>query len=415
MRARPDTLAPVVHAALDRLAGGAQRLGIALSGGGDSIALMHLARDWANGRQLCAATVDHGLRPGSRAEAQQAGQAAQALGIAHEILTWRREGGGNLMAAAREARLRLLSDWARRRGLDAVLLGHTLDDQAETLVMRLHRGAGVDGLSGMAAARRAHGALWLRPMLAVGRADLRDWLRGRAIGWAEDPTNDNDAFERIRARKALAGLDLPAAQLAQSAENLAMARDALCAFAAQVAQGAAARFGALSLPWAEFQAAPLEIRRRLVVAALRFVTGSDYPPRRASVLQLLEALGPGARQTLDGAIIETRGAQLTVLREPAAAARNPDAIAGADGGAIWDGRWRLAGMAPGQQVRALGYAPLPDLDWRASGLSRDEAAASPAIWSGADLVAAPLLRPPADIRAEPLRGLGEFRAMLYTH
>lgn len=178
---------------------------------------------------------------------------------------------------------------------------------------------------------------------------------------------------------------------------------------------AAARFGALSLPWAEFQAAPLEIRRRLVVAALRFVTGSDYPPRRASVLQLLEALGPGARQTLDGAIIETRGAQLTVLREPAAAARNPDAIAGADGGAIWDGRWRLAGMAPGQQVRALGYAPLPDLDWRASGLSRDEAAASPAIWSGADLVAAPLLRPPADIRAEPLRGLGEFRAMLYTH
>lgn len=379
------------------------------------MALMHLAHGWAGCRRLFAATVDHGLRPGSDIEARQAGQAAQALGIPHETLLWRREGGGNLMAAARDARLRLLSDWARRGGLDAILLGHTQDDQAETLVMRLNRGAGVDGLSGMAQRRAAHGALWLRPMLGVGRADLRAWLGDRGIGWAEDPSNENDVFERIRARKALAALDLAVPQLAQTAANLAMARDALCAFAAQAAQGAVARAGTLTLPLPAFQAAPLEIRRRLVVAGLRFVTGADYPPRRDSVLWLLDALRDGSRLTLDGAIVEMRGASLHLFREPAAAARIPDAAAGTDGAANWDRRWHITGMVPGQQVRALGYAPLPALDWRASGLTRDEAAASPGIWSAAGLVAAPLLRADADIRAEPLRGLGDFRAMLYTH
>ena len=142
MRAEARTPAPIVHAALDRLAGSFSRLGIALSGGGDSTALMHLARTWASGRVLMAATVDHGLRPGSADEARQAGLDAQALGIPHQILLWHREGGGNLMAAAREARLRLLSDWARGQGLDAVLLGHTQDAQAEFVTVEGHPAQG---------------------------------------------------------------------------------------------------------------------------------------------------------------------------------------------------------------------------------------------------------------------------------
>lgn len=428
MRAEAPTPATIVHAALDRLAGAFPRLGIALSGGGNSTALMHLAQTWVSGRVLMAATVDHGLRPGAADEARQAGLAAQALGIPHEILLWHREsggegagegggegwGGGNLMAAARDARLRLLSDWAQRHGLDAVLLGHTQDDQAETLVMRLNRGAGIDGLSGMAPMRAACGMRWLRPMLDVSRADLRHWLGAQGITWAEDPSNRNADFERVRARNALAALDLPIAQLAQSAANLAMAREALQAFAAEVAADAQADAGSLILPLARFRAAPPEIRRRLLVAGLRFVTGASYPPRRAPLLAAMQALMGDARLTLDGAILETRPKSLRLIREPASALRSPPGLPDAHGVALWDGRWRLSGLAAGQQVRALGYEPLPDLDWRGAGLSRDQAAASPGVWSDGALIAAPLLGPGA-VSGGPLRNLRDFRAMLYTH
>ncbi|RDD96297.1 tRNA lysidine(34) synthetase TilS [Paracoccus pantotrophus] len=406
-----EPVAARVHAALDRLAGTRSALGIALSGGGDSIALMHLAHGWG-GARLMAATVDHGLRPGSAEEAQAAGQAAAALGIPHETLRWTRRDGGNLMAAAREARLRLLADWAGRHGLSAVLLGHTLDDQAETLLMRLNRGAGVDGLSAMVPAREALGVFWLRPLLEVGRAELRQWLAARGLGWADDPSNENEGFERVRVRKTIAALDLPMRQLAQSAANLAMAREALCDFASRVAEGAQSRAGSLALPLDAFRAAPLEIRRRLLVAGLRFVSGAAYPPRREAVLHALAALEAGGRLTLEGVIAEPGGGFLRLVREPAAAARSP-AAEGAD--AIWDRRWQVAGLRAGQQVRALGHAPLPGLDWRGAGLTRDEAASSPGIWAGERLVAAPALRPVPDYGAKPLRGLPEFRALLYTH
>lgn len=415
MTARTDAVEPVVRAALDRLAGQAGGLGIALSGGGDSMALMHLAHGWAaGGRRLLAATVDHGLRAGSDAEARQAGRAAQALGIPHEILIWRREGGGNLMAAARDARLRLLADWARRGGLDAVLLGHTLDDQAETVLMRLNRGAGVDGLSGMSPARKAMGLHWLRPMLEVGRADLRQWLLARNIAWAEDPSNENEDFQRIRTRNAIAALGLAPAQLSQTAANLAMARDALRSYAALAAEGAESTLGSLRLRLAAFLDAPMEIRRRLLVAGLRFVSGADYPPRRDAVLHALDIVMAGGRLTLDGVILAQRGAFLTMIREPAMAARS---TAAADdlGRASWDGRWYLQGLQPGQSVRALGYQPLSVLDWRRAGLARDEAAASPGIWSGGELVAAPVLDAACGISAAPLRGLDEFRVLLDTH
>jgi tRNA(Ile)-lysidine synthase len=411
MAADRGTVERRAHAALDRLAGDLPSLGIALSGGGDSTALLHLARGWGRAR-LMAATVDHGLRAGSADEALLAARAAAALDIPHETLLWQREGGGNLMAAAREARLRLLADWAGRHGLSAVVLGHTLDDQAETLLMRLSRGAGVDGLCGMADHRQAEGAIWLRPLLSITRAELRDWLGARGVGWIEDPSNERLDFHRVRIRKAMAGLDLPLPQLAQSLENLDMARDALVHYALGAAQGAQSRAAGLDLPLPAFLAAPVEIRRRLLVAGLRFVGGAGYPPRRAQLQHALAALAQGRQVTLDGAILRPVDGWLRLLREPAASLRAAPARGDP---AFWDGRWRISGLQPGHEVRALGHPPLAGLDWRDSGLSRDAAAASPGIWQGAALLAAPLLRPASGIAATPLRGLPEFHAMLYVH
>ena len=167
----PDTLAAAFDAAFDSAfdSAGSGPLGVAVSGGGDSVALLLMLATVARGRPLAAVTVDHGLRPESGDEAAAVEALCAARGIPHATLRWNGwDGAGNLQDRARQARRTLIGAWARANGIGAVALGHTLDDQAETFLMRLARGSGVDGLSGMAPATRAEGVLWLRPLL--GRA-----------------------------------------------------------------------------------------------------------------------------------------------------------------------------------------------------------------------------------------------------
>jgi len=400
-----------IRAALDRLAGDMPALGLAVSGGGDSVALMQVAAEWAQGRRIMVATVDHGLRAGSAAEAQQVARQARMLGLPHAILLWRRDTeAGNLMAQARDARLRLLSGWAVRNELPAVALGHTSDDMAETLLMRLGRGAGIDGLAGMAPWRDAFGMRWLRPMLGVDRAALRAWLTERGIDWIDDPSNENTDFERVRTRQAMAALGLDAAALASSARHLAEARDALSAYALHIARDAQADRGSLVMDRSALREAPPEIRRRLLVAACRWVTGADYPPRRATLLHALEAVMTGGRVTLDGTMITHDGGRLRIAREAAAAQRSP-----ATTGVIWDRRWRIEGLPHATHVAAAGPEALSRLRWRDSGLSRDEAAASPGIWGGTRLLAAPVLEEAPGLRAEPLRDAADFRRLVKAH
>ncbi|WP_411837482.1 tRNA lysidine(34) synthetase TilS [Paracoccus sp. ME4] len=400
-----------IRSALDRLAGDLPSIGLAVSGGGDSIALMHVAAEWAQGRRVMVATVDHGLRQGSAAEAEAVGRRARALGLSHATLLWRRDTrAGNLMAQARDARLRLLSGWALRNELPAVALGHTADDLAETLLMRLARGSGVDGLSAMAEWRDAFDMRWLRPMLGTGRRELRDWLTARDIGWIDDPTNDNSDYDRVRARQAIAALGLEVEGLARAAGHIAEARDALADYAALLSAEASFDRGSLILPRGPLRDAPPEIRRRILVAAVRWVTGADYPPRRATLLHALSAVLSQGRVTLDGTMIAPTGAGLRIAREAAAALRS-----GATAEPVWDRRWRVTGLAPGQQIAALGPEALSRLPWRDSGLLRDEAAASPAIWQDGRLVGAPLLRPLPGVTATPLRGAADFRSLVKAH
>lgn len=401
-----------IRAALDRLAGDLPGLGVAVSGGGDSIALMHVIADWACGREIRVATVDHRLRPESGDEARQVAQAAGALGLLHDLLPWQHDGDlhGNLMANARNARLTLLSEWAGEHRLPAIALGHTADDQAETLLMRLTRGAGIDGLAGMAERREAMGATWLRPMLQVGRAELRAWLTGRGIGWIDDPSNENADFDRIRIRQAMVALGIAPDALARSAENLREAREALSHYTAEAAAGAIARNGSLILPFAPIREAPPEITRRLLIAGCRWITGADYPPRRTTVLHAMQAVAAGNRVTLDGVLIEPSDHELRLCREPAAAQR-----AGTSRSPIWDNRWKITGLQPQEHVAALGHAPLSGLDWRGTGLTRDEAAASPAIWHGDRLMAAPLVDNSKTHGILPLRDKNDLPGLLMAH
>ncbi|MBX9455899.1 MAG: tRNA lysidine(34) synthetase TilS [Rhizobium sp.] len=186
------------------------RLLVAFSGGSDSTGLLSAltaaCRSYP-GVALHSATVDHGLRSGSAAEAETAGETSGRLGVPHSILRWTGvKPATGLQAAAREARYSLLASEAIRIGADFIVSGHTLDDQRETMFMRGLRSPGA--VAGMDAAVLLQRQVWLiRPFLGVGRAAIRAYLCDRSLGWSEDPSNDNPAFERVRIRQSLALVD----------------------------------------------------------------------------------------------------------------------------------------------------------------------------------------------------------------
>lgn len=371
-----------------------------MSGGGDSTALLLLLHRVAD-RPIAAVTVDHGLRPESAAEARSVAALCAARNIPHSILRWQeRPIRGNLQDAAREARRALIAGWAREEGIATVALGHTLDDQAETVLLRLARGSGVDGLAAMAAAAERDGILWLRPLLAVRRQVLRDWLRREGVGWCDDPGNEDPAFDRVRARQALvhlAPLGLGPERLAATAARMAQARAALEAQAdalgrASIRQGLA---GDLVLDPAPLAAAPRETALRLLARALMWVSGARYRPRLArteAALDMLLGGSTGGGFTVAGCLLRPVREGIAIRREPARVAPPVPIAAG-----TWDGRWRLVsggGEEPGLTIGALGAEGLAALPgWRERTRVRREALlTTPAIRrADGSLVAAPFV------------------------
>ncbi|MEO8242290.1 MAG: tRNA lysidine(34) synthetase TilS [bacterium] len=362
------------------------RLGLAVSGGGDSLALLHLAEK--QGIQICVATVDHGLRAEAAAEAAEVGRICARLGVPHEVLRWQWDGAGNLQDAARRGRRGLIADWARRSGVDAVALGHTQNDVAETFLMRLARRAGVDGLSAMAATWTEGGVVWLRPLLAVSRPELRAYLRGRGVVWVDDPSNDDPRFDRVKARMSLAALQsmgITGDGLAEVAGHLAVARDALERVTDTAAQRLLQVMGNAVLIDPGLAAESAEVQRRLILRVIGHVAPAEYGPRGVAVQDLLSRLLAGGSGMLSGCRFLTSKTGLWAFREGKAVAAK---ISPAEG--VWDGRWQITGLLPdGAEIRVLGAGIAQCTDWRATGLPRQALMTSPALWRGEALLAAP--------------------------
>ena len=356
-----------------------ETVGVALSGGGDSTALLHLCL--RAGLRVEAVTVDHRLRPESADEAVSVGAMCAALGVRHEIRIW--EHGvvpGNLMDQARRARIGLIADWARSRGIGVVALGHSRDDVAETFLMGLGRAAGLGGLSGLRRDWEDGGVRFHRPLLDAGREELRAWLRSQGIAWVDDPTNENDRFARTRARKALVALGplgISAERLATVAGNLARVQDALAEQVAAARCSVEERAGALRFD-AGLWSAPAEVQRQVMGAALTWLSGADYVPRAAEVERMRAALATGRDATLAGC----RARRGWLMREPRAVG-GPRPV-----GQVWDGRWLVEG--PVAEVRALAAEGMRQLkDWRKAGLPREVLLVTPGVWQGETLLAAP--------------------------
>jgi tRNA(Ile)-lysidine synthase len=295
-------------------AGGAWPAAVAVSGGGDSMALMHLLARWAKGSGAAAPSVlivDHDLRPESKKEAAATARRARRLGLAATVLRWTQKAKkGGLEAAAREARYRLMGAALRRQKRATLYVAHSRDDQAETFLLRLARGSGLDGLSAMRAL-----APWplsgfdelslARPLLDFSRDELRAFLAGRGESWLEDPMNADPRFDRVKMRKlapALAEAGLTAERIGLAARHMASAREALEQVTAAVLERACrpappeSRQPGLLLDPAALAAAPRELGLRALAALLRNVSGTPYRPRFAALERLHGLIAEGALQ-----------------------------------------------------------------------------------------------------------------------
>ena len=286
-----------------------ERLGIAVSGGPDSLALLLLAAT-ARAGLVEAATVDHGLREGSTAEADMVANLCQRLDVPHQILTadWAEPPAANIQAEARAMRYRLLGAWAQMQRLPAVATAHHADDQAETMIMRLARGSGIAGLGGSRASRPlADTVRLIRPLLGWRKADLVALVEAAGIEAIDDPANRDPRHDRSRIRRWLAEAGTPAgafwadpARLAVSAAALREADEALDWSLAPLITARIARDGDALL--IEPFDLPRELKRRLLLAA--FAQLGAPTPRGPDLTRALTALEAGETVTLSGLKLE---------------------------------------------------------------------------------------------------------------
>jgi len=388
---------------------GLTKIALAVSGGPDSLALLHLALAWrgrlAAGRpEFLVLTVDHGLRPEGRAEAEAVAKAATSLGVPAKILTRPAPATSTaIQADARADRYRLLKAATLESGAQALATGHTLDDQAETLLMRLARGSGVDGLAAMAPVSQLGELRLLRPLLGLPKARLEASLRTRSIAWITDPSNANPAFERPRLRAIMPALEaagLTAHAIATSARRLARGRAAL----EQITGEAARRIviihdeGYFDIARADFDALPQDIRLRLLGRLIARLGTPEQPERLARLERLVTELEreshPAA--SLAGCLIKAGPDRITLIREPGREGL-PVLTLAPGASADWDRRCHIAvaASAPGGlTIRALTEADVHEhiaAAARASGLPRAVLLTCPSAWRGPDLIAMPVL------------------------
>lgn len=346
-------------------------IAVACSGGPDSMALTVLADRWARdcGGKVTALIVDHGLRADAAAEARRVKGWLKGAGIVSVIL--RREGerpSSDIQAAARRARYELLNGWCRRNGVLHLLLGHHLQDQAETLLLRLARGSGVDGLSAMAPVREAPETRLLRPLLEIPREWLVACLEEAQRPFVRDPSNEDRSFARVRMRDLMPRLDeegMTPQRLADTARRMARASAALEAAADDMLAAAAAIYpeGYAMVRRGAFRYAAEETALRTLARLLCCVGGNEYGPRleRLEGLYrwLLGGVETGSGRTLAGCRIMRRRDGILICREAAAM----QGVIDAGDDTVWDNRFRLS-VSGWRGPESLRIGPLGRDGWK---------------------------------------------------
>jgi tRNA(Ile)-lysidine synthase len=319
-----------IHVILDDLKSryGARFI-IGLSGGGDSIALTHICAAWArqSGAHLSALCIDHGLRAASKDEAIQAQAWADAMGIGAQIVTnTQPPPPSGLQAFARALRLSAFAKAAYEAGGATILLGHNLDDQAETIALRLARQTGLDGLAGIATVQH-NLATWegqsfpiARPLLSVTRQALRAYLADVGQNWIEDPSNQNHDFSRVKTRHRLTLLN-GNARLAHIGQLAADLRDKVEAYTDMVeplwAESGSDLHNTYPISCDFLAAAPVVrarlLRKRLLAAG---ATSHHFERRKINHLVATMAQQEFSKATLGGILITKKSGLFHFSKAP---------------------------------------------------------------------------------------------------
>ncbi len=282
-----------------------------------------------------------------------AGAVCARLGLPFRALEWEgHKPRRGLPAAARAARHRLLADAARGSGASVVLMGHTRDDVLESALMR-QEGSTLGALRPFAPSPvwpEGRGVFILRPLLGLGRSDLRGLLAGTGLDWIEDPANDDPAFARARARRALAALPRAAGAIEAQADDGSALSDL-------AASARIDRFGVIRIGRDALLAAPPDAAARFISIACVCAGGGERPPRARSAARLRDRIGANERFTasLAGARVQA-GDRVEIMRDPGEAYRRgaPSPIRPIPGQAeVFDGRFEVIADSPNVQVRPL--------------------------------------------------------------
>lgn len=294
-----------------------QKLAVAVSGGVDSVCLLC----WLNeiGARPIALHVNHGLRPAAGTEAAYVRDLCAARGIECHILNWTGEKPATgIEAAARTARYKLMTDFCRDNGVDALLVAHQADDQIETFLMNLGRGSGLTGLAAMRPVTMRDGVKIVRPLLGVWRRELREYCDRNRIKYFSDEMNDDERYTRVRIRK---NRYLMADQLGISDErillaiqNLGRVRDAIetnvADMVARVTQNNRAVF-----PDSFLFDQDDDIRLKFIGTLIQKIGGDNYQPRLNSLERALDNLGHDCQFTLGHCTIRRLNNNILVVPE----------------------------------------------------------------------------------------------------
>lgn len=351
----PDGLTDTLFAPLDH----ENCVGLAVSGGADSLALMVLIQSWAQARlkapRIMVYSVDHGLRPEARSEADYVMAEAQRRGFEARVLRW--EGNkptSGVQAAARSARYRLMGAAMACDGASVLVTAHHLQDQAETVMMRLAHGSGFEGLGGMAPWSEIEGVKVFRPLLGVSREHLCGLTDAAGLVAVRDPSNEDTHYERVRWRQvmpALARLGLDSAGVAVLARRSREADDAITAWAAQVERELVMidGFGAACLDVRAFLALPRAVGAKVLARVMGLVDGGKRSHALAQVERLYDAVlqeMPFSGGTALGCVVRGRGKKLWVSRE-AGRRPMPELTLAPHGQALWDDRFVISNRSGG--------------------------------------------------------------------